>query len=308
MGYATSLKGKVVLVTGATSGIGEVTARVLAAMGAETVLVGRSPQKTARVADAIRAATGSQGVSYLTADCSSQAQVHALAAAFRGRFDRLDVLVNNVGAWFKTRQLSVDGIEMTFALNHLSSFLLTHLLLDLLQAAKSARVVNVSSEAHRGARLNFLDLQNARGYSGQKAYAQSKLANLYFTYGLAATLNADRESLNPLPEAGERLPEEVPDLGITVNALHPGLVDTPFHRSGGMPGWMQGLLRLGAITPEEGALTSIYLASSPEVAGISGQYFFKNRVVSSSHRSYSMDTARKLWDCSLELTGLPNRR
>ncbi len=283
MSFANSLTAKVILITGATSGIGEATARVLAAMGAETILVGRDPLKTAQVAASIRSATGNEQVSFLTADLSAQAQVRELAAAFVARYDRLDVLINNAGARFSHRQVSPDGIEMTFALNHLSHFLLTHLLLGPLQAGKSGRVVNVSSEAHRGARLNFLDLENSRRYSGSKAFSQSKLANLYFTYGLAATLA---------------------DTGVTVNALHPGLVATPFHGRG----LLSRLLHISAITPEEGALTSIYLASDPAVAGVTGKYFFKNQAIPSSPISYSMDTARKLWDCSQEMTGITPRR
>lgn len=155
MAYPISMKDKVVLITGGTAGIGAVTAHSLAGMGATTVIVGRDPQKTAQKVDEIRAATGSEQVSYLVADLSSQAQVRRLAEVFQNRHNRLDVLINNAGAFFIKREESADGIEMTFALNHLSYFLLTHLLLNLLEASKPARIINVSSEAHRGVRMNF---------------------------------------------------------------------------------------------------------------------------------------------------------
>jgi NAD(P)-dependent dehydrogenase (short-subunit alcohol dehydrogenase family) len=254
-------------------------------MGAAVVLVGRDPQKTAAVTEAIRAASGNDQVQYLIADLSSQAQVRRLAEDFRRLHNRLDVLVNNAGAVFMQYELSADDIEMTFALNHLSYFLLTHLLLDLLKASQPARIVNVSSEAHRGQRLNFTDLQNQQHYSGMRAYGQSKLANLYFTYGLAATLE---------------------DSGVTANALHPGFVATRFGKNnGGVYRLAMSLLHRAAITPEEGARTSIYLATAPELEKVTGKYFVKNMAVPSSHVSMDMHSARRLWDCSLELTGLP---
>jgi retinol dehydrogenase 12 len=287
MAYPISMKDKVVLITGGTAGIGAVTARSLAGMGATTVIVGRDPQKTAQKADEIRAATGSEHISYLVADLSSQDQVRRLAEEFQNRHNRLDVLINNAGAFFIKREESADGIEMTFALNHLSYFLLTNLLLNLLEASKPARIINVSSEAHRGVRMNLSDLENQRGYSGWKAYGQSKLANIFFTYGLAATLH---------------------ETGVTANALHPGFVATNFGKSnGGIYRSLFGLMHVAAITPEEGARTSIYLASSPEVETVTGKYFLKSQAVPSSPASHDMSAARKLWDYSLEMTGLPAR-
>ncbi len=284
MALLANMKDKIVLITGATSGIGAVTARSLARQGATVVLVGRSAEKAAAAVQSIRADTGSERVDFLLADLSAQAQVRRLADEFKQKYDRLDVLLNNAGAIFMKRELSVDQVEMTFALNHLSYFLLTHQLLDMLQASKPARIVNVSSEGHRGARLNFSDLENKHGYTIMKAYGQSKLANIYFTYGLAATLA---------------------ETGVTVNALHPGFVATNFGKNnGGFISRMMGIVQLMAITPEEGALTSIYLASSPEVEGVSGKYFIKCRAVPSSPVSYDMSAARKLWDCSKELTGV----
>jgi retinol dehydrogenase 12 len=285
MTVTQSMQGKIVLVTGATNGIGEVTARSLAGKGATVILVGRNPEKTAATAQGIRAATGNEQVDCLVADLSVQSQVQQLAQDFQKKYDRLDVLVNNAGAVFMSRQVSADGIEMTLALNHFNYFILTHHLLAMLTASAPARIVNVSSEAHRGARLNFSDLQNEHGYSAMKAYGQSKLANLYFTYGLAAQLDGS---------------------GVTVNALHPGFVASGFGKNNGrLIAWAMGLVQLAAISPAEGAETSIYLASSPEVEGVSGKYFTRCRAVPSSPVSYDMSAARKLWDCSLEMTGLP---
>ena len=279
------MTGKVVLVTGATNGIGQVTAHSLAGMGATVVVSGRVPQKTSATVQAICSQTGNEQVEGLVADLSSQSQIKRLAEDFRARYDHLDVLVNNAGAILMKREESVDGIEMTFALNHLNYFLLTHLLLDRLKAASAARIVNVSSEAHRGARLNFDDLENKQGYTGWKAYGQSKLANIYFTYELSAALE---------------------NSGVTANVLHPGFVATNFGRSnGGFFSPLFKVFQLGAITPEEGAQTSIYLASSPDVEGVTGKYFVKSKAVKSSAVSYDMSAARKLWDVSLEMTGQP---
>ncbi len=279
------MQGKSVLVTGATDGIGKITARELAKMGAAVTIVSRNPEKTARTVIEIREASGNPNVDMLVADLSSQADIRRAAAEFNARHDHLNVLVNNAGAYFMKRTESVDGIEMTFALNHLGYFLLTHLLLDALKAGSPARIVNVSSAAHVGGRLNLDDLQMKKRFSGWAAYSQSKLANLYFTYELSRQLEGQ---------------------GVTVNALHPGFVDTNFGVSnGGLGGWMMNLFqKIGAISPEEGAKTSIYLASSPEVEGITGKYFADKKPVNSSRISYAPDLARALWERSLELTGL----
>lgn len=277
------MQGKICLITGATGGIGVETALGLAKQGAQVIIAGRSAEKIAAAARRIEAESGA-AVQTLTADLSSQAEVRRLAAEFSQRWDRLDVLVNNAGAIFVNRRETVDGLEMTFALNHLNYFLLTHLLLDCLKAAGSARIVNVSSGAHLGGKINFDDLQLQRGYSSWKAYSQSKLANVLFTYELARKL------------AGS---------GITANALHPGFVATNFGRSnGGLFNPLFRLTQVFAITPEAGARTSIYLASSPEVAGVTGKYFDRCRPVRSSPLSYNEETARRLWQVSLQLTGL----
>jgi len=284
MSKLQQMQGKTCLVTGATGGIGLVTALELARQGARVVLVGRSRERCLEVVEGIRQQTGNTSVDFIVADLSSLEQIRRTAGEFTARHNRLDVLVNNVGAFFWKRQESVDGIEMTLALNHLSYFLLTNLLLDVLKASAPARVVNVSSDAHRGVQMNFDDLQSKRRYTGFRVYAQSKLANVLFTYELARRLEGS---------------------GVTANALHPGFVATNFAKNNGflfrlfMP-----LAQLSAISPEEGARTSIYLASSPEVEGVTGKYFVRERAVPSSPESYDEQNSRRLWDVSLELTGL----
>lgn len=278
-----NLEGKAALVTGATDGIGLVTARELARMGAAVTIVGRNEAKIRQAVDVIRSAVG-QTVATILADLSSLDGINSAAEAFLERNDRLHILVNNAGAFFNRRETSVDGFEKTFALNHLAYFLLTHRLLATIKASAPARIVNVSSGAHFAARLNFEDLQNERAYSGFAVYGQSKLANIYFTYALARRLEGS---------------------GVTVNCLHPGFVATNFGKSnGGLLKPIFALLQLAALTPERGAQTSIYLASSPEVEGVSGKYFDNCRAVNSSPVSYDREAAERLWQISLELTGL----
>jgi NAD(P)-dependent dehydrogenase (short-subunit alcohol dehydrogenase family) len=272
------------MVTGATSGIGEVTARELARQGAEVILVSRNPEKCRRKTEQIQADTGNSRVSYLAADLSSQGQIRDLAHSFQREHDQLDVLVNNAGRFFWERRESEDGIEMTLALNHLNYFLLTHLLLDSLRSSPEPRIVNVSSGAHRGHQLDFEDLELENGYSANKAYGRSKLANLYFTYEL------DRR---------------LADSKITVNALHPGFVATNFAREGrSLLKHLMPIVQLFARSPEKGAQTSLYLAGSPEVVGISGKYFFDREAVKSSPVSYDREAARRLWKISEEMTGI----
>ena len=279
------MTGKVVLVTGATNGIGEVTARELAGKGATIVLVGRDEGKTKGIQENIRREIGNDHVDYLIADLSSMQEVRDLAQAFKQRYDRLDVLLNDAGAMFTSRQETVDGFERTFALNHLAYFLLTNLLLDVLKASAPARIVNVSSNAHQGAHIDFDDLQSAHGYNGMRAYGRSKLMNLLFTYELARRLEGT---------------------GVTANALHPGFVNTGFAKNnGGVVRVAMNLIGpLVAITPEQGAQTLIYLASSPEVEGVSGKYFTRQKPVKSSAVSYNVEDARRLWEISAELVGL----
>lgn len=278
-----AMLGKTCLVTGATSGLGRVTARELARLGARVVLVGRDRARCEAATSAIAGATGNAAVEYLVADLSVQAQVRRLARDFRARHDRLDVLVNNAGALFATRRESADGIEMTFALNHLAYFLLTELLLDVLKAAAPARVVNVASGAHAMVRgIDFDDLQGRARYRPFRAYSQSKLANILFTFELARRLEGT---------------------GVTANTLHPGFVATNFTAGNGALGWsLRRLAGLLAIRPEEGAKTSVYLASSPEVAGITGRYFVEQRTAEPSAAARDRDAALRLWRVSEELT------
>jgi NAD(P)-dependent dehydrogenase (short-subunit alcohol dehydrogenase family) len=279
---AKLMHGKICVVTGATSGIGLVTAQALARQGATLIVVARNPERGAATVSRIQQETGNSAVELMLADLSVQAQVRQLARKIQHRFTRLNVLVNNAGAFFSRRQLSQDGLEMTFALNHLAYFLLTNLLLDPLRAADSARIVNVSSEAHRRARLDFSDLQGQHRYTGWRAYARSKLANILFTYELARRL------------AGT---------GIVANALHPGFVATNFGRNNrSITAVLFRILQLAAISPEEGAQTIIYLASSPAVKGVTGEYFVKQKAVRSSQVSYDRAAAERLWQVSAELT------
>ncbi len=285
MTTSLSMKGKTVLITGATDGIGIVAAREIARMGANITIVGRNPQKTAETARAIQAQTGSPLVEYLVGDLSAQAQVRQVAQEFLSRHKRLDVLINNAGAVFMSRQVSADGYEMTFALNHLGYFLLTNLLLEALKASDAGRIVSTSSGAHVGASLNLADLQLERGWSGWKAYSQSKLANIYFTSQLA---------------------EKLKGTNVTANCLHPGFVATNFGRSNGgifNPAF-KVIQSLAAIPPEKGAQTIIYLATSPEVEGVSGKYFSDCKETSPSAQAKDANIARQLWDASLKMTGL----
>jgi NAD(P)-dependent dehydrogenase (short-subunit alcohol dehydrogenase family) len=278
---------KLCLVTGATSGIGRVTAESLARQGAKVVLVGRHRERTQAAVREIQSSTGNSTVEFLCADLSDQSQIHRLAEEITGRYPRLDILVNNAGAIFGKRLLSADGIEMTLALNHLAYFLLTLLLQPLLRAASRARIINVASEAHRGVTLRLQTFQKQRRYSGWQAYKQSKLCNLLFTYALARRLEGS---------------------GITVNALHPGFVATPIGTSHGLlPSWVWRALTLTALSPEEGARTSIYLASAPEVEHLTGNYFVHCQPRRSSEASYDHAAAEQLWGESIRLTGLAGR-
>lgn len=276
--------GKICLVTGATSGIGRVTALELARMGATVVIVARSRERGEATQAAIRAQTGNEAVDLILADLADLAAVRSAAETFRARYDRLDVLVNNAGIYVDKRTLSADGIELTFAVNHLAPFLMTHLLLESLRNAVPARIVTVSSGAHMAGRGRFDDVRAERGYNGFAAYAESKLANVLFTYELARRLE---------------------DSGITANCLHPGAVRTGFaSETGGIFGVLFGLARPFMLSPEQGAETSIYLASSPEVEGISGKYFVKRRPQTSSMVSYDRAVQQKLWELSEQLCGI----
>ena len=279
-----SMAGKTVLITGGTGGIGKATALGLAARGARIAITGRDADRAARAAEEIRA-VASAPVEVFIADLSSQQEVRSLADDVLHTLDRLDVLVNNVGGFWNTRRVTVDGLEYTFALNHLAPFLLTNLLLERLKESGPARVVTVSSGAQAMGRMDFTDLQAERSYSGQRAYNQSKLANVLFTYGLAARL------------AGTR---------VTANVLHPGVVATAFGAEdpGPLQEFLTPLVQRWMKTPEQGAQTSVYLASAPELENVTGQYFANSTPRKSSKRSYSQADADRLWQVSTALVGL----
>ncbi len=279
------MAGKICLVTGGTDGIGRVTALELANMGANVIIVGRNSAKSANAAMDIREQSGNFAVEFLVTDLSSQSQVRQLAKDFKARHQRLDVLVNNAGAFFVRQERSVDGIEMTFALNHLSYYLLTNLLLNELMVSAPSRIVNVSSGAHKGARIEMCSVHRPNPYLCWRAYSRSKLCNLLFTYELARQLEGT---------------------GVTVNALHPGLVRTNILNNNGVIGRVLNfLLSARSISVESGALTSVYAATSPEMEGVSGKYLEKSRIVRSSKLSYDEAQAAALWELSAKLTGLP---
>jgi NAD(P)-dependent dehydrogenase (short-subunit alcohol dehydrogenase family) len=279
------MAGKTVLITGGTGGIGRATAEGLARLGARVAITGRDQTRATIAANEIAAATGNPAVDAYGADLSSQAEIRALAERVLAAYPRLDVLVNNVGGFWAHRHLTADGLEHTFALNHLAPFLLTNLLLDRLIASAPARIVTVSSGAQSMGKIDFEDLQGERGYSGQQAYNQSKLANVMFTYELAHRLN---------------------DTGVTANVLHPGVVRTAFGAEDPSPFWkfMIPLTRPFMKTPAQGAQTPIYLASSPEVDGVTGRYFANRKPKASNKASYDTAAAARLWQVSAELTGL----
>lgn len=279
------MDGKFCVVTGGTDGIGLVTATTLAERGARVLIVGRNPEKGASAAARIQQATGADSVEFLRADLSSQLEIRELAENIRTRTDSIDVLVNNAGAVFLKRQESIDGFEMTFALNQLGYFLLTCLVRDLLENGAPARIVNVSSDLHKGPQLDFDALDSRTSYSGFKAYQKSKLANLLFTRELAKRL------------AGT---------GVTANAVHPGYVNSNFGNNNA--GIMKPLMRVSATlfgrTPEKGAQTSIYTATSPEVEGLSGKYFRDCKETMPSAEAMDDLAAARLWDICEQMTGI----
>ena len=279
------MRGKVCVVTGASSGIGRVTALGLAEQGATVVLVCRNEERGGPVLAEIERQGGSGTATLLTADLSSQRQVRAAAAAFRERFDRLDVLINNAGVAVRgTRLVTEDGLETTFAVNHIAPFLLTDLLLDRLRASAPARVITVSSAAHRNYALDLDDLQAERRYSGFSAYSRSKLANILFTHELSRRLEGT---------------------GVTANCLHPGVVATGIFRNA--PRWLRIVLASPLVlTPEKGADTLLWLATAPEVAEVSGCYFVRRKPVRPSRAARDPASARRLWEASEALTAAPD--
>ena len=280
-----AMEGKVCLITGATSGIGLESARALARQGAMVVLAGRDKGRGEAALSEVRRTVPDAKLDLMLADLTSLASVRELAEDFQRKYSRLDVLLNNAGLIIDRRKVTPDGIEATFATNHLAHFLLTNQLLDMLKASGAARVVNVSSEAHRFGSVDFLeDLQAERGYFGMKVYGNSKLANILFTRALARRLEGTK---------------------VTTNSLHPGTVRTGFgHNSEGIFKHLVKLVGPFLLSAEGGARTSVYLASSSEVEGVSAKYFIKSKVARESKAAQSDEAADKLWRKSAELTGV----
>jgi NAD(P)-dependent dehydrogenase (short-subunit alcohol dehydrogenase family) len=285
LAFDRAMQGKICMVTGASSGIGYVTALELARMGGRVVAVCRDPERgAAAVADIVHK-SGNSDVTLLLADLSSQAAIRKLAAEFQERFPALHVLVNNAGLIVGERQVTQDGLEYTFALNHLAYFLVTDLLLDMLKASAPSRIVNVASHLAAYGVLNFDDLQGEQSYGPWVAYAQSKLANVFFTFELARRLEGT---------------------GVTANCLHPGAVGSNFGASGTpLLRFLTKLAKPFLTSNERGAETSVYLASSPEVEGVTGKYFARMKPRRTSRQWDDPDVAKKLWDASEALIQAP---
>ncbi len=283
----TSMQGKVCIVTGANSGIGKATSLGLAQMGATVVMVCRDRTKGEEAQNEIKTKSGNDAIDLLLAELSSQDSIRQLVENFQQHYTQLHVLINNAGGVNLSRRETLDGLEMTFALNYLAPFLLTNLLLDKLKASAPARIVNVSSESHESGYIKMDDLQLEKKYRLMRAYGQSKLALVLFTYELARRLQGT---------------------GVTANCLHPGFVATNIAQSGvGRVG--RSIVKLIfsslGISPEEGAKTSIYLASSPDIEGVTGKYFVKSIPVRSAPISYDESLQRQLWEESAKLVNLP---
>ena len=281
----SDMTGKTVLVTGGTFGIGKATATGLAALGARVAITGRDRGRAEAAAVEIQTVSGNPAVDVFAADMSAQSEVRRLAAEVLEAYPRLDVLVNNVGGFWAHRHVTADSLEHTFALNHLAPFLLTNLLAERLKTSAPARIITVSSGAQAMGRINFDDLQGERRYAGQRAYNQSKLANVMFTYELARRL------------AGT---------GVTATVLHPGVVNTAFaaEDSSTLFRWTLPLIRPLMKTPAKGAATSIYLASAPEIQGVTGRYYVNRKPKTSNKSSYDTAAAARLWQVSANLVGL----
>ncbi|MGD8373199.1 MAG: SDR family oxidoreductase [Syntrophobacterales bacterium] len=279
-----SMAGKICMVTGANDGIGKATALGLADLGAAVVMVCRSREQGEAALAEIRQKSGNDYVSLLLADLASQDSIRDLAENFKAQPGTLHVLINNAGIISRQRLVTVDGLETQFAVNHLAPFLLTNLLLDVLKSSAPARIVTVASDMHRGANIDFDDLQSERSYGPTQVYSKTKLANVLFTYELARRLQGTK---------------------VAANCLHPGMVATKLLADAiGLPRALMSTTRLMGSSPEKGAKTSIYLATSPALEGVSGKYFIKQKAVESSKISYDDSLASRLWKVSAELTGL----
>ena len=280
-----SIQGRVVVITGATSGIGQVAAESLAKAGARIVLVARDKARAESTLSTLRAVAPALDHKVHFADLSLIAEMKRVAADIARAEQKIDVLVNNAGALFGHRQLTADGLEKTFALNHMSYYVLSYGLRERLLASAPARIVNTSSNAHKRSPLDFNDLQSANGYGGFMVYSRSKLCNILFTRELARRL------------AGT---------SVTANSLHPGFVDTRFgDHSGGLFSQLVRVGKLGALSPQKGAETLIYLASSPEVAEVTGEYFYKCRPATPTAQARDDSAARRLWAESARLADIP---
>ena len=278
-----SMGGRVILVTGGTSGIGKAAATALAAMGARVVVTGRDEERGEGAVEEIRRDTGGE-VSLMLADLAVQADVRRLAEEFQERHDRLDVLVNNAGVVQSERTETPDAIETTLAVNHLAPFLLTNLLLDLLKRSAPCRIITVASDAERWGRMDLDDLQSRGKYRGMQVYGMTKLANIMFTFELAERLRGT---------------------GVTANCVHPGAVNTNFAMNNrGIMTLLFRAFKPFMRSPEQGADTVIYLASSPDVEGMTGKYLSDRRLTTASDMAYDEDLREKLWENSEELTGL----
>ncbi|HTP75469.1 MAG TPA: SDR family oxidoreductase [Rhizomicrobium sp.] len=280
------MQGKTVVVTGGTSGIGEVAAVRLAGQGARIVLIARDPKRAEVTMGFLKKANAAADHKAHCGDLSSIADAKRVAGEIANSESRIDVLVNNAGAVFLSRQQSADGLEMTFATNHMNYFVVTNVLLDRLKATPGARIVSTASDAHKSGKLDFDDLQSERNYSSFRVYGTSKLCNILFTRELARRLDGT---------------------GVTANCLHPGFVGTRFGQNNATNAFLKLLARAimtFGISPEEGAKTIIHLASSPDVATISGEYFYKCKVAEPTLAAQDDDAARRLWDVSAKLAGI----
>lgn len=280
------MHGKTVIVTGANTGIGLETAAELAGMGARTIITTRDPVKAATAVEAIRSRHPQADVESVQLDLAQLADVRRAAEEFLDRCPRIDVLVNNAGLVLGKRSTTVDGYETTFQVNHLGPFLLTNLLLERLKESAPSRIVNVASTAHRGARLDLADLHTEKGYRGMRVYGTTKLCNILFTKELARRLEGT---------------------GVTANSLHPGTVRTGFGKDGDTHGVFAIGVKLGGVffkSPAQGARTSVYLASSPDVDRHTGEYWVNKKIAKPSAAARNDENARRLWDMSAELVGL----
>jgi len=275
------LQNKTAIITGATSGIGRVTAIAIAREGARLVLPVRSIEKGKALQDEIEKETGNTSIEIMHCNLASLDSVRKFSEDFQKKYDKLHLLINNAGLWESKRKESDDGFEMNFAVNHLAPFLMTNLLLDTIKKSAPARIIGVSSTAHKYGKMRFSDLEGKKSWGSMQSYGQSKLANILFT---------------------RRLAKELEGSGVTANCLHPGVVNTQLFNK--LPGFIQKVSSLFMITPEKGAQTSIYLATSPEVENITGEYFDKKKIAKTTAHARDMQVADTLWEASMEYCGL----